>query len=136
MRRGIIILACLVTVVGGGPGCSLGRRLTVAQALQSESPSDRIEGAVAAAKAKDEQAVPLLVELLDDPSADVRFAAAEALRRITGETLGYNYYADPAQRSEAIERWRQRLGSRHGGGDPKREESPLGAPTPGRGGRS
>ena len=48
--------------------------------------------------------------LIDDLSSDdpaVRLFAAEGLRRITGESFGYEPYLDPEPRAAAVERWKQ-----------------------------
>ncbi len=50
--------------------------------------------------------VPYLVDRLSDTEEDVRFYAFLALRRITGETMGYEYFSPPQKRAEAIQRWR------------------------------
>jgi hypothetical protein len=46
------------------------------------------------------------VENLSADDAAVRMAAAGALRRLTGETLGYRFDAPASDRAAAIERWR------------------------------
>jgi len=57
----------------------------VRQELRSVSPLVRRRAAEAAGQLEDEEAVPLLAELLDDPSDEVRFAAMDALALIGGE---------------------------------------------------
>jgi len=47
-----------------------------------------------------------LIELLDDANVTVRRSASEALRMITGNTLGYRPRAPLAERRKAIARWR------------------------------
>jgi hypothetical protein len=64
-----------------------------------------------------------LVENLADRDESVRFVAAIALRRLTGQDLGYRSYAPPAAREEAIARWRRWLG----GGAGRAEEKPADA---------
>ena len=99
-------LACLV----GGCGPS-GEELY--RKLQDKDPSVRIAAAVRAAELKDEKAVPHLVERLSDGEDDVRFFAYIALRKITGQTMGYRYYDPPQPRAEAIRRWREWMKQRH-----------------------
>jgi hypothetical protein len=55
------------------------------------------------------QAVPLLVDRLDDPDVEVRFAAIGALRRITGEDFDYRFNEPAGRRAPAVGRWRQWL---------------------------
>jgi hypothetical protein len=95
----------------------------VADGLQSQDPSVRIDAIVAAAKAKDRQAVPLLVDRLSDSEEDVRFFAGIAIERITGETMGWHCYDPPARREAAIERWREWL--KEGPGPAGRKASPA-----------
>jgi HEAT repeat protein len=75
-------------------------------AVDAES---RIAGIVAAAESDDPADLPLLVEALDDDDAAVRLFAIEALERRTGQTHGYSPYAPPAERAEAVDRWRAAL---------------------------
>lgn len=49
--------------------------------------------------------IPRIVENLSSDDAAVRMAAIGALRRMTGETLGYRFDDPPATRQAAIERW-------------------------------
>jgi len=60
-----------------------------------------------AAVRNDAEAVPLLVDRLEDEDSSVRFYAILALERLTGDRMGYVYYRPPERQKEAIERWRQ-----------------------------
>lgn len=95
------MLAVLALGCTGG-----GTRRSLATALQSGNASERIRASVQAGRQRDMRAVPLLVERLEDSSADVRLFAIRALEKITGQTLGYRYFAPPAERAEAVRRWR------------------------------
>jgi uncharacterized iron-regulated membrane protein len=75
--------------------------------LQHEDPTIRAEAIRAAARQKDQQAVAYLVDRLTDTEAEVRLFALTALRKITGRTMGYRYYDAPAERMEAVRRWRR-----------------------------
>ena len=79
--------------------------------LQHENPSVRSRSCVKAARTGDRDALPLLVERLEDESADVRMFAIGALRKMTGKTFGYRFHAGPQQRTEAARRWREWLKS-------------------------
>ena len=87
-------------------GCRFGRQ-PLASALQSENPATRVQASHRAGRERDRSAIPLLVERLEDPAADVRLYAIGALRRITGKTLGYRYYDSPDKRLQAVQRWRK-----------------------------
>ena len=62
-----------------------------------------------AADSGDPQARAKLVELLDSDDPAIRFYAIEALQRIAGTRMGYDYYGEQSQRSEAVKRWRSWL---------------------------
>ncbi len=58
-----------------------------------------------AAERKDQEAIPQLIECLDHEDPLVRFAAIQALERITGQTLDYDYAAPERERRERVEAW-------------------------------
>jgi len=103
MRDRLLLAGILVGALGG---CSQpGWR----ELLQSWDPLERIHGAVQAAEAQDREAVPLLIDRLEDDDAAVRMYAVMALRRIEGTDLGYKYWADEVDRARAAQRWREYL---------------------------
>lgn len=73
--------------------------------FQSVDPSERTLAIAQAARDKDPATVPELIEELDSADPAVRMMAIGALRRITGETMGYDHAAPRAERNLAIERW-------------------------------
>ena len=89
----------LSSCAGGGP--------TLYQRLQDEDAKVRIAAVVEAGQTKDRKALALLVERLNDSEKDVRLYAIIALERITGQTLGYQFYEPSEARERAVERWRQ-----------------------------
>lgn len=102
-------------------GCQSGAAPATARQLQSENPSERMAGCVVVARQNDRAALALVVERLDDPSPDVRFCAIHCLEQMTGQTFGYCYYQEDADRQEAVRRWRQWLaaqGAKGQGGRP------------------
>jgi hypothetical protein len=100
---GGVCLAALASLGCDAPGENLYQR------LQHEDPSVRIEAVRQAARQDDTQALPYLVDRLNDSEADVRFFAILALEKMTGERMGYEYYAPACERAEAVKRWRQWL---------------------------
>lgn len=78
----------------------------VIQRLQSEDPAERIGAAMDAANRNDAQAVPFLIDRLQDTDPDVRLFASMALERLTGQTMGWHFYESKEQRAPAVERWR------------------------------
>jgi hypothetical protein len=99
-------MAAFVLVCGGvgGGGCAHPR-----EPIRFDSPdvNVRIAAIRRAARTKDKSAAPQLVLALSDDDPAVRFYAIEALRRLTGDRKGYDYFDDdPDQRRPAVERWR------------------------------
>jgi hypothetical protein len=77
--------------------------------LTSDSPPSEIPAIKQAADKNDRTAIPRLVQDLDANDSAVRFAAINALRRMTGEDFGYRYYGDEIDRRPAVQSWRQWL---------------------------
>lgn len=77
--------------------------------INSDSPPSAIPAIKAAAASNDSTAIPRLVEDLDDPDSAIRFAAIQALEKMTGQTLEYRYYDDEPAHRPAVRRWRQWL---------------------------
>ena len=89
----------------------------------------RIAAIRRAARTGDKSAAPHLVVALDDEDPAVRFYAIEALRRLTGERKGYDYFEDdPDQRWPAVQRWREWV--EHQGMTMPEGRTPTPTPTP------
>lgn len=56
------------------------------------------------------EAVPALLDVLDDPSAVIRKAAAETLVRLTGYDPGFDPRGSEAERRKAVKKWRDWVG--------------------------
>jgi HEAT repeat protein len=83
--------------------------LTLAQKFQSDDPDLRRDAIREAARTGNAQALPYLVDRLQDSEDDIRFYAIEALQRMTGQTLGYVAYEPSESRLAAVKRWREWL---------------------------
>ena len=94
-------LALLVPCALAGCGA------TVTPSFEDPTPEARIGAMERAAATGDRSSVARCVENLSADDAAVRMAAAGALRRLTGETLGYRFDAPAGERAEAIEQWRR-----------------------------
>jgi len=77
------------------------------ESFNSFRPEERILAARHAAEIGDREAVPLLVDRLEDDDAAVRMFAILALEKLNGTRLGYDYAADGLERARAAERWRR-----------------------------
>jgi hypothetical protein len=98
-----IVVIVAMTVTGGLTGCGPPRG---SQYVDNDDPDVKIPAIQQAVRTKDKKAVPVLVNDLDSDDPAVRFYAIEALRRLTGDTMGYNYYEDEDVRKPAVERWK------------------------------
>lgn len=90
----------LVLVLAGASGC-----VPIPQGFDSPEPAARIGAAVEATAAGDLGAVPDLISLLDSDDPATRLVSINALYRLTGQRLGYDYAAPIAERGAAVGRW-------------------------------
>lgn len=103
MRRCLLLLLTLAAL----PGCMVSRG---EPSLESDDPALLVPAIRRAEIARDKEDLKELVELLDEPDAGVRMMAVNSLRRITGQNMGYVYYARDRDRAEATNRWRAYVG--------------------------
>jgi hypothetical protein len=66
----------------------------------------RLNAMLDAAATGDRAAVPGLISRLDSQDGGERLLAITSLKRITGETHGYEHAGPPAERDAAVARWR------------------------------
>ena len=107
---GVLLLAALAAVAAMMVGCGGGWASPRLEHLEIRDVELRLRAIKWAGENKVEAAVPLLVDRLQEEDAAVRFFAIQALERITGTRMGYDYAAGAAQRAEAVARWRASLG--------------------------
>lgn len=111
MKRDCFLMTGLLLALAAG--CQkAGPSVSLCQRLQDSDPDVRVHAIMEAAQTRDEQALPYLVDRLDDGRDEVRFFAILALEKITGTDRGYKYYEGPGPRQEAVKRWRQWLKER------------------------
>ncbi len=97
-RFGLIALAAAL------PACSQPQNKS---AFRSDLASERIEAIGDAGREHDRSKIPDLVDSLESSDAGERMLAAETLEQMSGgQTLGYHYEGTPAERREAVKRWR------------------------------
>ncbi len=87
----MMLVACGPSAIDGG--------------FDSANPAARMYAIEHAARQGDTSAIKQIVEQLDSDDPAVRFIAIGALKRLTGETLGYDHAAPLEQRELAIKRW-------------------------------
>lgn len=107
MRRPASLLSA-VLAFAAPPGCGT----TVGGSFEDPTPQARIEAIERACASGDPAALPRIVENLASDDAAVRLAAIGALRRMTGEELGYRFDAPEIERRAAIDRWKGWLARR------------------------
>jgi hypothetical protein len=102
--RGVHSILVLPLLAGAGCGP------TIRADFDSPEPAARNAAIVQAAGRRDRSAVADLVRMLDSDDPATRLLAINALERITGERLGYEYAAPEGERLAAIERWARHVG--------------------------
>jgi hypothetical protein len=124
------IFVALAAAVLLASGCGRVRPVDLCDRFQHEDPAVRTAAALEVGRTGNREGLSYLVDRLTDPEPEVRFAAIMALRRITGQTMGYRYHDRPAAQADAVARWRQWLRSTRGGVPASR---PASRPAPGKG---
>jgi HEAT repeat protein len=100
MRKSVLIaggIGVLAMVVGG---CRYRE-----QGFESPEPADRVTAAAEAARVGDQDAIPHLIEMLEEEDPLVRMMAIRSLEELTGQTLGYEHAGPRAERQAAVDRW-------------------------------
>jgi len=100
MRMRAWIIAALFVA-----GCGYHGPRTVAD----PDPAVKIPAIKQAVRGGNRAVIPQLVKDLGSDDPAVRFYASDALHAFTGNTFGYRYFDDEAQRKPAIEQWQKWL---------------------------
>ncbi len=86
---------------------------TLYSRLQHEDPTVRSRAAIQAGQMRDNRAIGYLIDRLTDAEPAVRMFANISLKKITGESMGFNVYDSKQDQAAAVERWRQ-WSAKHG----------------------
>ena len=89
------------------PGCAGGGASHAA--INSDDANERILAIRQAAVQRDNTAVPLLIDRLEDEDEAVRLFAILALDKLTGHRFGYDYSQPANRRAKSVEMWREFL---------------------------
>lgn len=100
VRRPPTIALALAALLGPAAGCARERPSYV-----DASPASRIAAIKRSCSEGTRADIPRIVENLSSDDAGVRLAAIGALRRMTGETLGYRFDDPLPDRQAAVARW-------------------------------
>jgi hypothetical protein len=103
MHRSLFLIIWLMTVLACGACAPSGRGLV------DEDASFKIPAIKSAVESNDKKAVPELIQGLTSDDPAVRFYCIEGLRRLTGQTFDYQYYAPDTERELSVQRWRDWL---------------------------
>ncbi len=103
----LLVVVIVSLIMTGGGGCSTPRP---EKNVTNPDPSGKIPAYKQAVRVKDRGATVQMVKDLDSDDPAVRLFAIVGLRRLTGETFGYQYFDNDHQRRPAIKRWEQWLG--------------------------
>jgi hypothetical protein len=104
MRQVLWIVLLAAAALATAPGC-----LRTRPSLTDPDPANKIPAMREAADRRDYSAAPQLVRDLDDDDPAVRFYAIRALQSLAGESFGYRYYDERAERKPSVRRWQQWL---------------------------
>jgi len=127
------LIALAAVMAGSGGGCFFGGR--EAPDIKSADPALKIPAIKSAVDRKDMSVVGALIKDLESDDPAVRFYAIQGLQRLTGETFGYEYYAEADHRMPALQQWQQRFSrseesvARGGEPEPMRARTDPGATT-------
>lgn len=111
--RGYVTYFVVVIGLVAGCGCTTPRP---EKDVRNPDPSGKIPAYKEAVRARDRSAVGQMVKDLDSDDPAVRLFALVGLRRLTGETFGYQYFDDEPQRRPAVKRWEAWLAGKDGNG--------------------
>ncbi len=81
--------------------------LTPIPACSPQLPLTKIQTMVIATQKHDKNAIPKLVNQLEDPDPSVRMFAIRCLKQITGKTMGYKHYHPIEKRTPCVNKWIQ-----------------------------
>jgi len=101
----LLLSALALSVMWLATGC----RANYRDMIQSPEPGSRVRAIIRAADRSDRVAIPLIIDRLDDEDEAVRVIAIMALKKLTGQDLGYRAFDPLGRRIEAVERWRRWL---------------------------
>ena len=108
VRQALAASVCTL-LLAAAAGC--GGPATVKH-LSNPDPLGKVPAIKRAARTNDQRSVRQLVKDLEDEDPAIRFYASRALKRLTGETFGYDYYDDEEQRQPAVKAWQAWLAER------------------------
>ncbi len=73
--------------------------------FDSANPAAQLYAIRDAGVSRDRTKIPALIEQLESDDPAVRLLSIQALERITGTRLGYNYFAPSHERAKAVQGW-------------------------------
>jgi len=105
VRQPSVSLALVAAIIGMS-GCAVGRE-NLAKRLHAESPRVQVEAIAEVVRTDDRTYVPDLIDLLESEDEAVRFTAAAALHRLTGQDFGTQFTRTDEERAIRVAQWHQ-----------------------------
>ena len=106
MRTAPLALVLCATVLTAGCAATPPEVSDWRKDIRSDKRLLRLQAVTFASRAPAQEAVPALIERLEDVDDVVRSMAYEALVRKTGQNIAFDPIGDPFERKEAVEKWR------------------------------
>jgi hypothetical protein len=100
----------VLALLAGISGCGVGPRTF--RKIRHPAPLMRARAVGLSDRRTDQEAIPALVNRLDDTDPVVRMAAGSELKRRTGQDFGFVPWAPPEERTAAVGRWKSWLSER------------------------
>jgi hypothetical protein len=109
------LIACGVgmTTLCAMGGCGIAPKSF--RAIRHPAPLVRARSVGLSERLPDSQAIPALVDRLNDPDPVVRLTANQELKRRTGQDFGFIPWEEPRVRAGAVSRWKSWLADRFSG---------------------
>jgi HEAT repeat protein len=111
--KGIMRWGIGIGLLGMSLGCGVAPRHF--RAMGDPSALKRARAVGLGKNLPDQEVIPLLIGRLEDHDPVVRISANEELRRRTGQNFGFVSWSEPADRAQAVERWKAWWNARQAG---------------------
>ncbi len=102
-RRACLGIGLILTILQ--PGCGIAPKGF--KSLNSPAAIVRARSVGLANHLPDARVIPALIDRLNDTDPVVRLSAYEELKKRTGQDFGFVPWGQPAERVQAVERWKQ-----------------------------
>src|SRR5437016_5460019 len=98
-----LVGASMLALSALGGGCTAPQASMI---VSDPDPSVKIPATKLAVENHDMSSIRQMIKDLESDDPAVRFYAFSALQKLTGETFGYQYFADEDKRAPAVGKWK------------------------------